>query len=111
MAETYIVKISEQAQEQMQEIAHYIAYTLKAPDAALHLLDTLENAILSLSQFPQRVALTDEEPWGRYGIHRLPVKNYLVYFWVDEENHKVQITAVVYGKREQIWQLSQMDME
>ena len=52
MAETYIVKITEQGQEQMQEIAHYITYTLKAPDAALHLLDTLENAILSLSQFP-----------------------------------------------------------
>jgi len=29
MAKTYIVKITEQAQEQMQEIAHYIAYTLK----------------------------------------------------------------------------------
>jgi len=71
----------------------------------------LKNAILSLSQFLQRVALTDEYPWGSYGIHRLPVKIYLVYFWIDEENYKVQVTAVVYGKREQLWQLSQMDME
>lgn len=59
----------------------------------------------------QRVALIAEEPWHTKGIHRLPVKNFLVYFWVDEDNMKVQITAVIYGKRDQIRQLSQIDME
>lgn len=48
MAETYAVKITTQAEEQMQEITHYIASELKAPDAALHLLDALEDAISSL---------------------------------------------------------------
>lgn len=111
MEKTYLVKITEQAHGQIQEIIHYIAYELKSRDAALHLLDELEDAIASLSQFPQRVPLTDEEPWHSNGIHRLPVKNFLVYFWIDEENSKVQITAVVYAKRDQTRQLSQMDME
>jgi toxin ParE1/3/4 len=65
----------------MQKITHYIASELKAPDAALHLLDALEDAIFSLSEFPQRIALTEEEPWHSY------------------------------GKREQIRKLSQMDTE
>ncbi len=65
MAETYAVKITAQAEEQMQEITRYIASELKAPDAALHLVDALEDAIFSLSDFPQRVALTEEEPWCR----------------------------------------------
>ncbi|MFB6468533.1 type II toxin-antitoxin system RelE/ParE family toxin [Cytobacillus sp. Hz8] len=111
MGETYVVKITTHAQEQMQEITHYIASELKAPDAALRLLDALENAISSLSEFPQRITLTEEEPWHIYGIRKMPVKNFLVYFWIDKNHFKVQVTAVVYGKREQIRQLSQMDME
>lgn len=111
MDKAYTVKITSQAEEQIQEIIQYITYELKAPEAALHLLDTLEDAFLSLAHFPQRVALISEEPWHTKGIHRLPVKNFLVYFWIDEDNTKVQITAVIYEKRDQLRQLSQMDME
>ena len=108
MNKTYNVKITSQAEEQMQETIYYIAHELKAPDAALHLLDALENSFVSLTHFPQRVALMDEEPWHTNGIHRLPVKNFLVYFWIDEDKMTVQITAIIYEKRDQ---LSQMDME
>ena len=111
MDKTYNVKITSQAESQIQEIIHYIAHELKAPQAALHLLDALENSFASLAHFPHRVALMDEEPWRTKGIHRLPVKNFLIYFWIDENNTKVQITAVIYGKRDQVRQLSQMDME
>ena len=89
----------------------YITHELKAPEAALHLLNTLENSFASLEHFPQRVALTNQEPWHTKGIHCLPVKNFFVYFWIDEKDMKVQITAGIYAKRNQIYQLSQMDME
>ncbi len=111
MDKTYTVKITSQAEEQIQEIVHYISHELKAPEAALHLLDALENSFVSLAQFPQRVALVDEEPWRTNGIRRLPIKNFLVYFWIDEDNLRVQVTAVIYEKRDQLRQLSQMDME
>lgn len=111
MDKTYVVKITSQAEAQMQEIIHYITYDLKAPDAALHLLDALEDSFTSLAHFPQRVALINEEPWHSNGIHRLPVKNFLVYFWIDEDNIKVQIIAVIYEKRDQLRRLSQIDME
>ena len=107
----YAIKITRQAQEQMREIVSYISEELKAPDAALHLLDILENAITSLAQMPQRIALTEEEPWRSNGIHKMPVKNFLVYFWIDEENTRVQVTAIVYVKRNQIRQLSNMEIE
>lgn len=89
MDKTYIVKITSQAEEQIQEIIHYITYDLKAPDAAFHLLVALEDSFTSLAHFPQRVALIDEEPWRTRGIHRLPVKNFLVYFWINEGNMRV----------------------
>ena len=111
MNKTYNVKITSQAEAQIQEIIYYITHELKAPDAALHLLDILEDSFTSLAQFPQRVTLIDEEPWRTRGIHRLPVRNFLVYFWIDEVKMTVQITAVIYGKHEQLRQLSQMDIE
>lgn len=111
MNKTYTVKITSQAEEQIQEIIHYITNDLKAPDAALHLLDALEDSFTSLTHFPQRVVLVDEEPWHTKGIHRLPIKNFLVYFWIDEDNVRVQIIAVIYEKRDQLRQLSQMDMD
>lgn len=111
MEKLYTVKTTSQAEEQIQEIIHYIAHELKAPDAALHLLDTLEASFVSLTQFPQRVALVEEEPWRNNGIHRLPVKNFLVYFWIDEDNMNVQVTAVIYDKRDQLYHLSKMDIE
>lgn len=111
MEKLYTVKTTSQAEEQIQEIIHYIAHELKAPDAALHLLDTLEASFVSLTQFPQRVALVEEEPWRNNGIHRLPVKNFLVYFWIDEDNMNVQVIAVIYDKRDQLYHLSKMDIE
>ena len=111
MDKIYNVKITSQAEEQIQEIVYYISHELKAPDAALQLLDALEDAFSSITHFQQRVVLVEEKPWHTNGIHRLPVKNFLIYFWIDEDNMKVQITAIIYGKREQLRQLSQMDMD
>ncbi len=36
------------------------------------------------------------------GICKMPVKNFLVYFSVDDEKKAVWITAVIYGWRDQI---------
>ena len=37
------------------------------------------------------------------------VKNFLIYFWIDEENDKVQGMAIIYNKRDQIKQLQNLD--
>ena len=66
---------------------------------------------MSLDHFPQRMAPVAEEPWHTKGIRRLPVKNFLVYFWINENNMEVHLTAVIYGKRDQMHQLTHMDME
>lgn len=81
MGKIYTVKITSWEEGQIQEIIHYIAHELKAPDAALHLLDILEDTFALLTDFPQRVLLVDEVPWRGKGIHRLPIKNFLVYFF------------------------------
>ncbi len=95
MAE-YTVKIIPQAKEQMSEIFRYIAKTLLEPDAVLKLLSKIKNAVLSLETMPNRIALTEEEPWHSRSIHKMPVQNFFVYFWVDESKKEVHVTAVIY---------------
>lgn len=104
--EKYSVEVTPQASEQMREIALYVARELKNRAAALGLLDAFESAILSLEEFPERVALAPEEPWRSEGIHQLVVENFYIYFWIDDKI--VRVTAVVYQKRDQRRQLEQM---
>ena len=108
MDNIYEVRISKQAERQLKEIIQYISYTLQAPGTAETMLDLLERGILSLSSFPNRIPLTQDEPWHSQGIHKMVVKNYLVYFWVDENNQTVHIIAVVYGRRDQKQLLAHM---
>ena len=107
----YEVRVTRQALEQMKEIVHYISNDLMVPDAAGNLLDKMKAEITKLSSFPKKQALIDEEPWRTDGVRKLVVNNFLIYYWVDDENNRVQVTAVIYSRRDQIRQLSNMDME
>lgn len=46
---------------------------------------------------PKKYALIEEEPWKHEGVRKIIVKNFLIYYWVDEENFKVQVIAVIYN--------------
>lgn len=110
MPEKCVVKLTQQAEENLREIADYIRFTLQSPGTAAKMLDTLAEEIFSLDQFPYRAPLTEEEPWHSQGVHALTVKNFLVYFWVDEAAKKVQVMGIVYGCRDQRHQLSGLDL-
>ena len=58
----YEVKLTGQAQCQLQEIVRYIAEDLQEPATAARVLASMEKEIMSLSTLPNRVALTTEEP-------------------------------------------------
>ena len=90
MGRIYEIKITRQAFEQLAEIRDYIAHELLAPESAEQLMETFRREIASLNEFPGRIPLTEEEPWRSEGIHRMPVRNFLVYFWIDELHDKVQ---------------------
>lgn len=107
----YEVRVTRQALKQMKEIVHYISNDLMSPDAADNLLDKFRTEILKLSTFPKKHALIEEEPWRTEGIRKIVVKNFLIYYWVDDDNSRVQVTAVIYSRRDQICQLANMNME
>lgn len=103
--EEYLVQLTPQAEQQLRAIVHHISHELLEPDTAAALLSALEQATASLHILPQRTPLVEEEPWHTQGIRKLLCRNFLIYFWVDTDSHRVQILAVVYARRDQLKQL------
>ena len=105
----YKVKITPFAFSQLAETATYISDVLLVPETVAKWLDVLQSAIASLSSMPGRFPLTEEQPWREKGIRKLTVKGFFVYYLVDEAQKTVTVTAVIYGRREQISALKELD--
>ena len=107
----YSIRITRQARDHLREIRRYIEHELLAPIAAKNTIAAIKAEMQSLTHMPSRVHLTPEPSWRDQGVRRDRVMNYYIYFWIDEENKKVQIIGVIYVRRDQSRQLELMDME
>lgn len=106
MTKHYKVILTECAFQQIQEISFYISKVLSAPETARECIKKIYRQISLLKSMPRRHALLDMEPWHSRGIRKTAVQNFLIYYWVDETT--VWITAVIYGKRDQLEALRQL---
>ena len=102
----YQLIIAEKAETDMTEICTYISQNLYAPEAALSLLDDIDRHILSLEHMPKRFALVSDEGLARLGIRLIPVKNYLIFYLVDDHAETVTIARVLYSRRDWVHLLS-----
>ncbi len=93
--EKYTVNITREALADMEEIYQYIAVELLAPENAMGQYNRIADAILTLSEYPDRFGLFETEPEHSFGIHRMVVDNYLVCYIIDPET--VTVTDVLYG--------------
>lgn len=108
---SYKEKLTNNALDQIKTAIGYISKVLLEPEAARRLSDRIKKAISSLDNMPFRYPLVDEEPWHTEGIRKMKVENFIVYYWVDDVNSAVWITAVIYGRRDQISALRNMPKE
>lgn len=106
----YSVKLNKHSVLQIQEAITYISKVLFAPDTAKAWSDYLEKKIAGLDTMPERFPLVDKEPWHSNGIRKMPVKNFIVYYYVDNDLKEVWITAVVYAKQNQLNALSEIPL-
>lgn len=109
MADSYTVQITPYAQNAVREIGQYIAVHLQSPRNSISTLSAIQNEIAGLRFMPAKIPLAPDEPWKSEGVHRMRVRNFYVYFWIDETNSIVQIINVVYVGRDQKVQLLQME--
>jgi toxin ParE1/3/4 len=104
----YSVKLTPYAIVQIQETIAYISKVLLVPETARAWSDYLQKEIAGLSTMPARFSAVDEEPWRSRGYRKMLVKNFIVYYYADDETKTVWVTAVVYGRRDQLNVLKDM---
>lgn len=92
----YEIRYLPLARKDLTDITTYITDHLKAPNAAMDLLNALDESISRLEQFPYscKVYQPIRELENEYRL--LPVKNYAVFYVVKEK--VVEIHRVVYAK-------------
>ena len=100
--EKYEVFIKSEAKEDLREIFRYITEVLYEPAIAERICDAIETAILSLMQFPLRHSVIIEEPFALREIRRMHVKNYTIFYVVENAEKKVHVLRVLYSRRN--WQ-------
>lgn len=103
----YSVVITKQAEEDLRGIFEYISFTLYEPGYAAHKLQKLEQAISRLNYMPERYKKYEEEPWAKIGLRKMPVDNYNIFYFVDNEIEQVTVLRILYSKRDETKQLRQ----
>jgi toxin ParE1/3/4 len=92
----YEIRYLPLARKDLTDIAFYIADYLKAPKAAMDLLDALDKSISRLGQIPYSCKVYRPIKALETEYRLLPVKNYAVFYVVKEQT--VEIHRVVYAK-------------
>ena len=67
----YIVEVTDEALEDMEQLYNHIAYVLLAPETAIGQYNRIADAILKLDTFPERFRIMDSEPERAREIRRM----------------------------------------
>lgn len=97
--EHYEVLVHETAKADIRDAVGYIAKTLREPNTARVMAERLRDAIVSLSSMPERFPLVKDHYLSALGIRVTSAGNYLIFYVVNQEEHRVDILRVLYGKR------------
>ena len=100
MKEEYSIVYSPEAVDDIRGIYFYIANELQAEQAAANQVSRIRQDIRKLSLFPEKHKLVEWEPWNSMGMRMLPVNNYVVYYFVDEDNKAVSVVRIFYSGRD-----------
>ena len=79
------------ARQQLMDAALYIATELSAPDAAESLLQDVDERVKSLRELPYRHAVYPALYAMKHEIRFIPIKRYLLFYVVKEEEKTVEI--------------------
>lgn len=107
----YVVRLSDQADEDVDKIYGYIASTLKEPQTAERLYNRIMDEIGTLNTLPERYELYQKKPWFDMGLRKLVVGSYVVLYLVLEAKGEVAIARVFYGGMDISRQLSATDFK
>ena len=101
----YNINITREAFNDLDDIFIYISTVLQSPDTAKQIVDEINVGLMSLSKFPERYPTVEAEPWKSKNIRKMPIKNYMIFYYVEKSEALVEIIRIFYARRniKSIW--------
>jgi plasmid stabilization system protein ParE len=96
----YSINITDIAEEDILNTVKYIADVLKAPIAANNLLDEIEKHEEILENTPNIYPFVPDEYLAQKGLKFTMIKNYLMFYTINEDEKMVTIIRFLYGRRD-----------
>lgn len=94
----YQVSLLTAAYRNLDEIYEYIRIELGADQAALNLIEKLEEAVLSLAEMPFRGARRRVGAFASKGYRQLFVNGFTIIYRIEEMKKQVVIVTIRYSK-------------
>lgn len=96
---SYSLKITAKAYDDLDEIYNYITKKFYNELAAEHLMDKIESNFLRLKEFPFSCNLVTDEFLRIKGYRKLIIDSYIAFFIVDDDKKQIIILRVLYGSQ------------
>jgi plasmid stabilization system protein ParE len=96
----YSLNITDIAEEDILNTVKYIADVLKVPMAANNLLNEIERHEEILENTPNIYPFVPDEYLAKKGIKFIAIKNYLMFYTINENNKAVTVIRFLYGRRD-----------
>ncbi len=93
----YKIKFSKDARNDYFNIIRYIKYKLFEPDIANNYAKMIKEEINKLEYTPQSFAIIPNDTIKYNNIRKLIIKNYIVFYRVNESDKMVNIERILYG--------------
>lgn len=94
------VVITQLAEQDLADIVRYISRELREPFIAKKLIGRIREAIMSLTQLPERNPLVSDERLASQGIRKLLVENYIVFYVISHQAPTVTVLRILFNRRD-----------
>lgn len=98
--DVFRVDLTEPAENDLRDIIRYISSRLDAPITALNMMKTIKEAIATLETMALTHPLVRDERLASMGYRSMPVKNYAIFYVVDEKEKTADVDRILYSRRD-----------
>lgn len=95
----YKILVSKTYHKDLKDIINYISHNLEAPFTSSNLLNEIESTILGLSTMPHRYELVNDTYLHHKEFRKCLVKNYIIFYKVNEESKIVMIHRILHTRQ------------
>jgi len=90
----YTVEVSKTAEQDLENIISYLRYNLSGDIIADKYKILFKQELRNLENVAESMPILDEELTGHKNIRKINVRNYIVFYIVDEENFKASVLRI-----------------